>query len=403
MKNNFSKLIICLLVLSISGFSFTVKSQTLTREQINLDEDLYVAENFKDFAEPKTITIVPIDAVVNSYELQSQDWFAGIYYYMAGRLGLGDIQFHYGVSHDGLVMQGIKNGDEQKVFVEGIDEHSIMIGYLKSTLIDDFDQPSIDPLINLLAEICNKNSIDPQLITVRNLNYELKDKVFKMTSSQASGRFAISLDGIKQQVAKKYSPKPKVYSLNIESITLPTSAVNPFDEVVVKIKVRNTSQFSIYKDTNSEVFAAQSDKKNSLFYVYDQWLSGYQSELMTEGQAIRPNEEAEFNLKLNIPLYFGEQVEEFELVNLDGVPFGNTKFQIKVNVNRIEGNVVEVQSTETGSLNVRDRASGFGQIVQTILPGQRFIEQERTPSGWVKIDLGKGVSGWVSAKYVKRI
>jgi hypothetical protein len=118
---------------------------------------------------------------------------------------------------------------------------------------------------------------------------------------------------------------------------------------------------------------------------------------------LRPDEEATYEFRLNIPLYFGNQEENFVLINLEGTVYTGSDFTLSLEINRIEADVVEVLDTETGTLNVRDKASGFGNIVTTVLPGQRFIELERTSTGWVKIDLEGDEFGWVSARYVKRI
>jgi len=52
-------------------------------------------------------------------------------------------------------------------------------------------------------------------------------------------------------------------------------------------------------------------------------------------------------------------------------------------------------------LLVRDCAWASCTIIGRVTPGQRFIVLERTDSGYVKLDLGLGKTGWVVSIYTK--
>jgi len=91
------------------------------------------------------------------------------------------------------------------------------------------------------------------------------------------------------------------------------------------------------------------------------------------------------------------------LINSIGKVYLGTNFDIILNIRRTGLDVVEITPTETGQLNVRDGPWYSSAIVSKVTPGQRFLVLERTTSGYVKLDLGNGKSGWVVVKYTRTI
>jgi hypothetical protein len=179
--------------------------------------------------------------------------------------------------------------------------------------------------------------------------------------------------------------------------------VKPGNEVIVPISISNESSFSLAKGASQEFFVSKVGEGSSLFFLDGVWVSPTQIEVMKQGEYLRAGETGTYEIKLNIPLYFGVQSEEFQLIDSNGNVYPNTNFKIELTVGRVDGNVVEILDTETGALNVRDKPSGFSNVINSVLPGQRFIELDRTNQGWVQIQLSQSESGWVSAQYVKRI
>lgn len=65
---------------------------------------------------------------------------------------------------------------------------------------------------------------------------------------------------------------------------------------------------------------------------------------------------------------------------------------------------VEILSTPTGFLRVRNEPSTLGEEIGQVKPGERYPyldEDENT--GWFKIEYEEGQEGWVSGQYVKKI
>lgn len=391
-----------LLILAVI-LPITAYAQVLTREQMAVDEDLYNINNVNKFVEPQSIVIVPIDKGTSDWNVSGNDWYRGIYYFTAGRLGLGDIPFHYIILSDGTIIEGIKTGEETQVSLENGPQNPILIAYLNDNEVRDFDNISKAPITDHLTKLANNYAIKPQDIIAKSVGFEIIDNTFKITASDAPSRYEFSLNQIRESVAQNYAPVQRNYNLQVTNVTLPQAPVNPGDDVIVSIEVKNNSEYTLFKDSNAEFIASKVDNSLSTFYINGTWSSPSQYHLMPENSFLRPGATLKFEMKLNIPLIFGEISEEFQLTNIDGQAYQGTNFTIRLTVNRIEATVLEITETETGSLNVRDRASASANIKTTVLPGQRFIELSRTDNGWVQIDLGGGDSGWVSSKYVKVI
>lgn len=65
---------------------------------------------------------------------------------------------------------------------------------------------------------------------------------------------------------------------------------------------------------------------------------------------------------------------------------------------------VEILSTPTGFLRVRNEPSTLGEEVAQVTPGERYPyldEDEKT--GWLKIEYEEGEEGWVSDQYAKKV
>ena len=63
---------------------------------------------------------------------------------------------------------------------------------------------------------------------------------------------------------------------------------------------------------------------------------------------------------------------------------------------------LEIKTTGTGFLNVRDSGNTQGKIITRVTPGDQYVYQEEL-NGWYKIVLTDGTNGWVSGDYVQII
>lgn len=65
---------------------------------------------------------------------------------------------------------------------------------------------------------------------------------------------------------------------------------------------------------------------------------------------------------------------------------------------------VEILSTPTGFLRVRDNPATTGAEVGQVKPGEKYVlVEEDTASGWFKIEYSAGKFGWVTNQYAKKI
>ena len=63
---------------------------------------------------------------------------------------------------------------------------------------------------------------------------------------------------------------------------------------------------------------------------------------------------------------------------------------------------LKILDTPTGWLNVRDAASLDGKAIAKVHPGEEY-EYADEQSGWYKIILSNGISGWVYKQYVQTV
>ncbi|TEU02499.1 SH3 domain-containing protein, partial [Candidatus Woesebacteria bacterium] len=65
---------------------------------------------------------------------------------------------------------------------------------------------------------------------------------------------------------------------------------------------------------------------------------------------------------------------------------------------------VEIISTPTGFLRVRNEPSTLGEEVGRVEPGERYpYLDEDEDTDWLKIEYEEGKEGWVSGQYAKKV
>jgi hypothetical protein len=377
--------------------------EIIDRETLKLDENYFDADKVSQFSAPLSILLIPIDVPTQGWSVGGEEWYKGIYYFLTGRQGLGDVPFHFLSTSDGVLMQGAKFGVEQNISIVDGPSNPIVIGYLNDTQLNDFERGALSGIKEKVLELMNTHAVSADKVSVSKIQFSKQSNSFAARAVDAGGRYGLTLSDIQKELASKYNPIKREYSFSIQDVGVPTQEVKPGNEVIVPISISNESSFSLAKGASQEFFVSKVGEGSSLFFLDGVWVSPTQIEVMKQGEYLRAGETGTYEIKLNIPLYFGVQSEEFQLIDSNGNVYPNTNFKIELTVGRVDGNVVEILDTETGALNVRDKPSGFSNVINSVLPGQRFIELDRTNQGWVQIQLSQSESGWVSAQYVKRI
>ena len=354
-----------------------------------------------NFGLPDSIFITPIFLESEEF-ITDYDWYKGLYYYQTYRLNQGDFLFHYLAAGDGSIFQGNEKGEDQRFRIVDLPSNPIVIGYFARKNDIDFSIAARTKLAELLLDIANRNAVNPDNIFVRNIEYVAKaNEAVSAKLTPIVGRWERSLKDIVNNFRGQYNPIGRQYALTVEKVELPASAVKYGDNVVVNITVKNASNYILYQGTDYEPLVAKTEGSLSKFYLNGVWLSQTQAPIMQEGSFLKPNESKSFQIRLGVPLYFGPQEETFQLINSLGSSYPETGFTLKLDVNRLDKQVVEITETETGQLNVRDNPWANSNIITRVSPGQRFIVLERTQTGYVKLDLGGGMVGWVVTKYTR--
>ncbi|MBN1915800.1 SH3 domain-containing protein [Candidatus Dojkabacteria bacterium] len=373
----------------------------VSRAESKIDENL--TKEDANFASPKSILLVPLFRPEGVNENDSK-WFRSLYYFYTARLGFPDIPFHFVVGGNGDIYEGNKGGEEQSILINGEEPGSIVIAYLVKEGENGFSIRAYDSIREILLDVANRNAIKPEKIKITGAEVvvNLKNKtVFIRSKALVGGGWSNGMKEALDFVDKNYKPVPKLYSIKIVEAKPPDAPVNYRETGLMTLKIKNTGKNSIYQGGDSEIIGLKKDGEDSRFFVNGVWASPSQPTIMSEGNVIRPGEEKTFIFKLHVPLYFGEQRESFSLVNRNGQNFDGTDFDIVLNVNTPTEKVVEILSTDTGYLNVREIASGAANVITKVNPGQRYFFLEDSNTGWYKIDIEGGKSGWVAKQHVK--
>ncbi|MEI7579216.1 MAG: SH3 domain-containing protein [bacterium] len=374
----------------------------IARKQANFDEQL--VKEAENYGSSNSIIITPI--FVNSSENYSElEWLQGLFYYQAAKLNFGDFTYHYLLLPDGTIYKGNSKGEDQRLKIESTLSGPIVIGYLAQPDGVDFSTSAKDSLPGLILDIVNRQNIALDQVQMKNVIYQVTTEgmVTIKANDLISGHWTKSLDEFKLKIQPQLVPNTKTYNLSIEKVTLPSESVKYGDNVIAKIILKNNSDSVLYQGSDYEPLVSKEAGGFSKFYINEVWISLTQVALMPEGSMLRPGESQEYQVKLAVPLYFGEQIEKFKLINSLGVPYSNLSFDIKLNVLRPDKEIIEISETGVGYLKVRASASGSAEVTTRVSTAQRFIVLERNDGGWVKIDLGNNTSGWVAQQYTKKV
>jgi hypothetical protein len=375
----------------------------LTPLQVFLDTT--ISREDTNYNVPTQIVIVPIFPKANDeIKLDSKEMFRGIYFYTVDFLGFNDIPFHYVVSQDGEIFRGNSGGEERRIKLNGVGDDMVIIGYMTTKSAAKFDYRSEDALVYLLSDIANRRAINPENIQVYGAKFE-KDQTLKTVTLEKTdlfGNWPSNLAILKDRVKASFNPVPKTYSLSVDDVILPEGGINPGEEGTVTVKLTNNSDNGMYAGTNSEIILTKTDG-NSQFYLNNEWVSRSQVPLLGQGELLLPFQSGSFDFKVKAPLFPGVVTENFEFRTPEGNKINVSNISISLTINSSDKKIVEIRNTETGTLNVRTEPSSVAPVLSQVSPGQRYFLLEQDGSGFIKIDLGDGTSGWIAGWYTNPV
>jgi len=394
------KKVLTITVLGLFLFLPYYKVQALdivNAESIALDTSIQKDNVNTNYSLPSKIIVVPIFLPTIDLKINDQQWYKGIFYYTVQRLGFNNIPYHYIVSSSGNIYSN-NSADERKIPVQDLGNNNIIVGYLANNQSNNFDPRSVITLKNLLLDICNRNAINPNNIFTNSIQFKRDEtsRTVTLKSQQVFGNWNIGLKSIVDSLKTGYNPVQKSYKLQISALNLPADSVNPAQELSGSITIKNVSNYTIYGGGDSAVILTKKDGGKSLFYLNNTWISQSQIALMTESDIILPGKEQTFKFKFKSPLYIGNINETFILQTLSGRNIDADNIQLKVNIKRGSQRIVLINNTELNYVKAHSTPSTVSPEVGRVESGGRFLVLEEDSSGFIKIDLNDGKTGWIA-------
>lgn len=372
----------------------------IRKDQLAVDTSAINAEG--NYHQPKTILVTPV-FLAEEVKLDSKQWYRGLFYYFSSdRHNYKDIPAHLVLDQNGKLYEGIKGGVERELLVKGQDNSPILIYYLAERGETDFSLSARATLQRQLLKLANENEIKPENIEVAGLKLVIDDnaKQASLTKEAIFGNWLISFKAIREQVAKAYTPTKKHYQVEVVEFKNPANPVKIGSEVVLSVKLKNTGEYTIFSDSDSDLILTKLDGKDSQFFLNNHWVSKTQLTLLPSGTVFLPGAEKSFEFKTKAPFLVGEHAEDFVIKTAGSNSIDNAKLNLKFTIDKGDLKVLEVLSTETGTLNIRRDPFANAPIVAKASPGQRYVWLESNPGGWYKLQLDEG-TGWVLGRYVK--
>lgn len=382
--------------------------ELLSLESANIDTT-HIRDETDAYTLPEQILVVPFffPSIENSdEEIDSNSMLRGLYYYTMQKLGFGDIPFHYVVTHTGEVFEGNKGKDERKIRLKDDETNYLIVAYIAPERLDKFDPRSETNLRDLLLQLCNKNAINPEKISVASLqfNRNSEQRQVSMVKNEIFGSWNSKLDEFKNVIIGQYAPQKRVYSLSIENINIDTSKLAPGETSSGSITIKNTGETKIFGGSISEILATKIDGGNSLFFLNNNWVSRSQFSILPDGEILLPGEQSTYTFNFKIPLAYGIVAEDFTFRNALGDQINVNTFPISLDIPRGNVRIIEVP---VGSwfdyLPVRNEPSTVAAEFSRVAPGERLKVLEDAGNGFIKVELNNGQSGWIAGWLVNNL
>jgi hypothetical protein len=366
---------------------------------MNIDNT--IAKQDDNFLQPDSIIIAPIyidsDDVVSDY-----DWYQGIYYYQTLRLNQGDFLFHYLITKSGQVFEGALKGEEHRFRLDNETLHPIIVAYMANKSDVEFDELSKASVGELILDIANRNSIDMTSIYTKEIEFATKEnQPVLIRFNLLGGRWERSLKEITSSIKDSYKPEARSFDLAITKIELPQSEVNVGDNVVMSITLQNNSDGILLKGNPAEPIMTMNGGTSSKFFQNGVWLGLTQAPIFSDAAFLRPKETKTFQVRLNVPLYFGIQTEKFALTDALGGKYPNTDFDVTLNIRHPDKKVIEIVNTTMR--NIHDKPWYSSPTISKATRGQRYLVLEEANGGWLNLDLGGGRTGWIDSVYARQV
>jgi hypothetical protein len=387
-------------------FSEYTRAQYLTVDasQFGFDTSISHSQDYR-FAAPSSIVIVLLQPPFDDFAVLDTDWYKGIHYYQVTRYKYPNISFHYMITEDGKLIQNESIVSDQVINYAGDDvgPNPIIVGHFVKKGSIKFNPITKSRAMKIITDLVNRNGLAQDAIFIKNAQFrENESRQLSFTLQEAYKTWELELESIKKEVEINYEPIVKQYSAQVVSLILPQEKVDVGQKINAQIKLKNIGQFGIYGGGESQILLTKGEEseQQSIFYNLESWVSPTQVLVMPENETLLPGEEKVFDFDLHAPLDKGTVTESFDLENVRGDVLEKNLI-ISLTLKDIEREVIEILSTDTGYLNVRQSPSFDGSEVTRVSPKERYFVLGRD-GAWVKIQVDENIEGWVYAQHTKK-
>jgi hypothetical protein len=377
-------------------FSIPVYAEVASRSE-NLDTSLANTENIK-YADPQKILLTQVTTSSTELENDPEKWFKSLYYHSITRGGFPDIPFSYVVTRDGQIFEGHSGGDGAVPEILG-DEGAFIVGYLSNAsditvsakvaleeLIEDLSAKYGIQKGNVQVVELEKNSVGEEVI-VSKVSYTKSNSQFKLKATEL-------INTLNYKSVGNLSYKTQI--VKVDSV----GEVKAGAKMKITLELKNVNDFAWFTDKDY-IYVSTKGDKDSDFAVNGVWDS-FSKPIHIENKTILPGETVTLQFDMYGGFFPGEYAEEFNVKKLDGEIFSESSFKVNMKVTAGDFDLVRIEETPTGYLNVRSCAStGFDQIA-TVDTGRTLVLREEEGS-WYKVEYEDGKTGWVYAGYAQKL
>ena len=201
----------------------------------------------------------------------------------------------------------------------------------------------------------------------------------------------------------------KTYLGQVQPVTAKlTTPVEPFalttgERHVIEVHWQNTSGMVWQPNTGRRIaLVVNSDPRRAVLYDPETWRSPEEVGTFADSLVL-PGAEATFRFALKAPYYSGEFTEKLVLKDIANQQIiDGSEITVAVKVTGEVSNVLQIQETPLGFLNVRAGPNNNTALLTTVFPGEKFA-WTKEENGWLEIILQDGSKGWVTTNYIKKI
>lgn len=348
------------------------------------------------YAAPTVIYVSQISTQSSELEKNPALWIKSLYYYSITRLHFADIPYNYIVDTNGSIYQGRSGGVGANPEMQDSTQGCVLIGYLSND--SSITNRASTAMYNLIDTLGSQWGIS----SVKSVGLEIAS-----SQGQLSKLVPVSIDNdFSQSVTalmsgwSGYTSESLTYKAKVESVTYEKD-VEIASKLHVTVKIKNMNDF-VWLTDKDPIYISTVSGTDSEYAINGVWDS-FSKPTHISNKAILPGEEATFEFDLLAQVAPGSATEQFQIEKSNTLVFQDSQFSIDFNINKGEKQLVEVNSTEYGFVNIRECQWFSCKILDTVDNGAVYILLDETDNGWMEIQYTPDTVGWVFSRYMKKI